>query len=581
MNSRKIILLFLLILAVSPPAMDFLRTPDSRFVALSGYDFPPNYVFVDDYEGDSLRMHYIVAGPDDSPAVLMIHGNPTWCYQFREVIPHIVDAGYRAIAIDLIGMGRSDKPADFDDYTYDRHAGWVSQIFAHLDSSLDLDRVTIFGHDYGTPFGIRLMAEHYPLRFDAFIDANASLPDGDFISPVHLNWREFVRDNPDVPVGHVISNNVNPPLTPEEIYAYYAPFPDSTYKMAVRSFPEMVPDSSSDTEAVVNIAAWEFMETFERPFMTIFSDYDPSAFPSGRIEFIDRVPGAFGEPHPQLDVAHYAPEDRPEEVAEEVIRFLDDVYHPEPFIRLHYSRFDSGFAGFESGGADCTYDTARHAVRIQSGSGTASSVLQSDSMDLSSYGTLKVAFRYIPEGMDSAENFVVELWNGAAWIEILNLVAQVDFSDDANDYGFVRINCDSVIFASDARIRIRCDATDDSDAIYLFNLGIYARIDTMAAAVSANEMPPSPDKIEVSAHPNPFNSAVSITAPAGAEIEVFDVNGRIVATPSFVLPLNKGEMSEGQRGFIWRPDASLGSGVYLVRATVGEETVSKRVVYLK
>ena len=147
--------------------------------------------------------------------------------------------------------------------------GWT-QLFSKIDSALELGPITIFGHDYGTPIGIRMMVEHYPDRFDAFIDANASLPDGTFISPVHLNWRKFVRENQDVPIGHVISSQLNAPLTQEEILGYYAPWPNATYKMAIRTFPEMVPDDPSRPEAMANHAAWEFMEGFQQPFMTIF-----------------------------------------------------------------------------------------------------------------------------------------------------------------------------------------------------------------------------------------------------------------------------------------------------------------------
>jgi haloalkane dehalogenase len=143
--------------------MQFLRTPDIYFSNLPGYNFTPHYAFVDDYEGGQLRMHYIDEGPQNAPTVLLLHGNPTWSYMFRDVIVRLNSAGYRTIAIDYIGMGRSDKPTDFDDYTYDRHVGWTAQMFQYLDSTLNLGSLVIFGHDYGTPIGIRLMNEFFPI----------------------------------------------------------------------------------------------------------------------------------------------------------------------------------------------------------------------------------------------------------------------------------------------------------------------------------------------------------------------------------------------------------------------------------
>ncbi len=143
--------------------VNYLRTPDSRFAKLDGFNYTPHYFYVNDYEGGQLRMHYLDEGPVDAPTVIMIHGNPTWIYQFRDVIPLLNAAGYRTIATDLMGMGRSDKPTDSLDYSYDRHVSWTTQLFSKIDSALNLNEVTIFGHDYGTPIGIRMMVEHFPI----------------------------------------------------------------------------------------------------------------------------------------------------------------------------------------------------------------------------------------------------------------------------------------------------------------------------------------------------------------------------------------------------------------------------------
>ncbi|MDX2010072.1 MAG: alpha/beta fold hydrolase [Myxococcaceae bacterium] len=174
--------------------MRVLRTPDERFTNLPDYPFPPHYLTVDDFECGTLRLHYLDEGPRDGPVLFLLHGNPTWTYLFREVIPRLNAAGFRTIALDYAGMGRSDKPADADDFTYDRHVAWVAEAFRQLDAPPGLGPVALFGHDYGTPIGIRLMAEHQPLRFSAFINANASLPDGSKVSRTHQNWRQFVRE---------------------------------------------------------------------------------------------------------------------------------------------------------------------------------------------------------------------------------------------------------------------------------------------------------------------------------------------------------------------------------------------------
>ena len=454
--------------------VSFLRTPDSRFVNLDGYNFTPHYFFVDDFEGGQLRMHYIDEGPRDAPSIIMIHGNPTWIYQFRHVIPLLNAAGYRTIAIDLMGMGRSDKPIEGSDYTYDRHVGWTSQLFSKIDSALNLGRVTIFGHDYGTPIGIRMMVENFPERFDAFIDANASLPNGTFISPVHRNWRQFVRENPDVPIGHVISSQLNSPLTPNEIFGYYAPWPDSNYKMAIRTFPEMVPDDIQRPEAIANNNAWTFMENFQKPFMTIFGQVDLEVFDARR-DFIERVPGAYGQPQPQLDVTHYAPEDDPVAVAREMIAFLSDVYHPASFNLINFSDFDSGFEGYTSGGIHSTYNSTNQSIRIAGNHGDASSMVLAQSIDLASSEVFKVAFRYVSENMEAGAQFVIELWNINTWINIGTFSAGTDFANGIWDYGFIRVDNSSLNFSNDVKIRFRCRGNDNNAAINIMDVGLYTR----------------------------------------------------------------------------------------------------------
>ncbi len=455
--------------------MKVLRTPDSRFANLPGYDFTPHYLMVDDYEGGRLRMHYVDEGPRGAPTILMLHGNPTWSYLFRELVRPLNAAGYRTVLLDYVGMGRSDKPAECDDYTYDRHLGWIKQAFEQMDRAPGLGKVTIFGHDYGVPFGIRLMAEHYPERFDAFINANASLPVGTRISPTHRRWRQFVRDHPDVPVGNVISSKVDPRLTGVEIAAWNAPYPDASYKMAIRSFPEMVPDSPDRPEAIANTAAWGHMERFPKPLMTIFGKFDAIDLPSARMEFIDRVPGAHGQPHPQLDVTHYAPEDKPEAVAREVIGFLADVYDPRAFARLMYADFETGLDGFADGGDGCDHNAEAGAIRIRGDRGAASSTWPEGLADLGRYGAIKVAFRYRASGMREGEGLVVELGDGSGWVEKLRLSEGVDFRNGARDYGFARIDGGATGLPAEAKIRIRCRSGGNGGLVDLLDVGVYGR----------------------------------------------------------------------------------------------------------
>jgi haloalkane dehalogenase len=452
--------------------VEFLRTADERFENLDGYDFEPNYVFVDDFEGGKLRMHYLDEGTENAPTIFLIHGNPTWSYQFRDVISLFNEAGYRTIAIDLMGTGRSDKPVDLEYYTYDKHVEWVAQLFEQIDSDLELGQVSIFGHDYGTPIGIRLMNEHYPNRFDAFINANASLPNGTFISPVHLNWRQFVRDNPDVPVGNIIYSQVNPALSQSEINSYNAPYPDVNYKAAIRSFPEMVPDSPDRPEAIANNDAWQFMEGFQKPFMTIFGTIDSNVF-DARIDFIDRVPGAYGQPHPQLEVTHYAPEEKPLAVAEQVTIFLNDVYGNSTFNTISYSDFSDGFQDFSNAGTNTFYNPSIEAIALQANNGDNSSVTQISSMNIQNVEILKIAFRYVSSEMVTNDAFYVELWNGSEWVTLKSFEYEEDFSNSVKDYGFLRIENQANLFTNDAKVRIRNASNNPVGKLFLLDIGIY------------------------------------------------------------------------------------------------------------
>ena len=244
--------------------MEALRTPDDRFVNLPDYDFAPHYVDV----GDGLRMHYVDEGPRDGQPVLLLHGEPSWCYLYRKMIPIIVAAGLRAVAPDLIGFGRSDKPVSRDDYTYQAHVHWT----ASLVEQLDLRGITLVCQDWGGLIGLRIAAEH-PERFARIVAANTFLPTGD--NPpgdAFLRWQEFSQKAPELPIGNIVRGGCKTELPAEVVAAYDAPFPDDRYKAGARQFPALVPTRPDDPASDANRRAWEVLRRWEKPFLTAFCD---------------------------------------------------------------------------------------------------------------------------------------------------------------------------------------------------------------------------------------------------------------------------------------------------------------------
>ncbi len=299
--------------------MDTLRTPDSRFDGLPGYDFAPNYAEVADPGGGSLRVHYLDEGPTDAPTVLLMHGEPSWSYLYRHMIPVLRDAGLRALAPDLVGFGRSDKPARRDDYTYERHVEWMRSLLFH---ALDLTGLTLVGQDWGGLVGLRLVAEHSE-RFDRVVAANTSLPTGDGkVGEAFLNWRKFSQEVEPFPAGTIVNFGCTTDLSPEVIAAYDAPFPDSSYVAGARQFPLLVPIEPDDPASAANRAAWRALEHFEKPFLTAFSDQDP-IMRGLDAPFQQRVPGAAGQPHATIaGGGHFLQEDRGPELARVVVDFV-------------------------------------------------------------------------------------------------------------------------------------------------------------------------------------------------------------------------------------------------------------------
>jgi haloalkane dehalogenase len=295
-----------------------LRTPDSRFSNLPGYPFAPHYVEVPSGEGERLRVHTVDEGPRAAAPVLMLHGEPSWSYLYRKMIPILVAAGHRCVAPDLPGFGRSDKPAAREDYTYQRHVDWMR---ATLEA-LDLTRITLVCQDWGGLIGLRLAAEH-PERFARIAAANTFLPTGDQ-SPgeAFLAWRRFSQEVPELPVGRILQGATLTELPADVVAGYEAPFPDETYKSGARQFPMLVPASPDDPAAEPNRRAWKVLESWEKPFLTAFSDGDPITR-GGDAAFQARIPGAKGQPHTTIaGGGHFLQEDRGEELARVLVDWL-------------------------------------------------------------------------------------------------------------------------------------------------------------------------------------------------------------------------------------------------------------------
>jgi len=298
--------------------MKVLRTPDERFKDLTGYPFDPRYVEVPDCEGGTLRMHYVDKGPPDAEPVLLMHGEPSWSYLYRKMIPIITAAGFRAIAPDLVGFGRSDKPADREDYTYQRHVDWVQAWF----DQMNLQRITLVCQDWGGLIGLRLLADN-PDRFARVVAANTGLPTGEHpISEAFLNWRKFSVEVSDFDVGAIITMGCRKTPSAEAIAAYNAPFPDDSYKAGARIFPSLVPIEPGDPASSANRKAWEVLSKFDRPFLTAFSDGDPITKGGERI-FQKQIPGAQGQPHTTIKGGgHFLQEDCGEDFAKVVVDFI-------------------------------------------------------------------------------------------------------------------------------------------------------------------------------------------------------------------------------------------------------------------
>lgn len=290
--------------------MKVLRTPEARFADLEGFPFAPHYV---DVSAD-LRMHYLDEGPRDGATVLLLHGEPTWSYLYRKMIPPLAAAGFRVVVPDLIGFGKSDKPGKISDYTYALHEQWLLSCM----DSLGLEDITLFGQDWGSLLGLRI-AGLQPDRFARIMISNGALPIADGPMPFAFRlWRAFAKYSPLFRAGPIVQRATVNELTAAEIAAYDAPFPDNSYKAGARAFPLLVPTDPKDPAVSTNRRAWEGLGRFDKPFLCVFGRNDPIL---GSLDglLIDHVPGAEGQPHEKIRGGHFIQEDQGEELASRLI----------------------------------------------------------------------------------------------------------------------------------------------------------------------------------------------------------------------------------------------------------------------
>lgn len=293
--------------------MKALRTPESRFSNLPGYEFDPHYVDIDD-----LRMHYVDEGPADANPVLLLHGEPSWSYLYRKMIPPLADAGHRVIAPDLIGFGKSDKPTRTSDYSYGANVAWMCQFV----ETLGLSNISLFCQDWGSLIGLRLAAEN-ERYFSRIAVGNGGLPTGEQKMPREFTmWKIFARFSPWFPIGRIVQSGTVNELTRDEVAAYDAPFPNATYKAGARAFPALVPVTTDDPATAPNRAAWEVLRKWEKPFLTTFSNRDPITR-GGQQQFQQQVPGAQNIEHVKIrNAGHFLQEDKGKELADVLIEFI-------------------------------------------------------------------------------------------------------------------------------------------------------------------------------------------------------------------------------------------------------------------
>jgi len=297
----------------SQAAPGVLRTPDECFANLADFPFEPHYSTI-----DGLRVHYVDEGPNTASPILLMHGEPSWSYLYRKMIPVLVAGGHRCVAPDLIGFGRSDKLASRGDYSYQFHVDVMNKFVRNLD----ITKATLFGQDWGGLIGIRVLIDN-PDRFGQLVVANTGLPTGDHQpSEAFHKWLEYSQNVENFHVGGIIKGGCATELSAETVAAYDAPFPDDTYKEGARIFPALVPITPDDPASETNRKGWGTLRQWEGKVLTLFSDKDPVTA-GGEKPFQKLLPGAAGQPHTTIEAAgHFLQEDKGEEIAGKIVAWL-------------------------------------------------------------------------------------------------------------------------------------------------------------------------------------------------------------------------------------------------------------------
>jgi haloalkane dehalogenase len=298
--------------------MEILRTPDKRFENLQDYDFAPHYTTIKDEDGTDIRIHHVDEGDPDAEPILLMHGNPTWSYLHRHMIRPLAKTGHRVISVDLVGLGRSDKPAKKEDYSLARHHDWMSKwLLAN-----ELSNITWFGQDWGGSIGLYLLAKH-PERFTRAIAANTGLPIGQGASEFFDMWLSMMKDATEFPWDQVFKPAFMQLPSEEVLRGYMAPFPGKEYQAGICSFPSLIPVLPDNPGVPLNKAAWEKLQSFEQPFLTLFGGQDPVTKGHEKI-LIKHIPGAMGQAHKVYENAsHFIQEDAPDFLVGEISAFLD------------------------------------------------------------------------------------------------------------------------------------------------------------------------------------------------------------------------------------------------------------------
>ena len=299
--------------------MKVLRTPDSQFENLMDYDFPPTYTTIQDVDGTHIRIHSVDVGPKDADPILLMHGNPTWSYLYRHMIKALEKTGRRVIALDLVGCGRSDKPAKRKYYTLARHHDWYCK---WLEAN-NLDNITLVCQDWGGTLGLKLVAK-YPERFARVFATNTGLPTGQGGSKFLKCWLRLMKFAIAFPWKYAFEANfVKTKPTHDEMKAFRAPFPSRKYQAGIVKFPQLIAIFPDNPGVPANREAWAKLASFDKPFLTVFGNKDPV---TRKIEkrLIDHIPGCRKQSHTILDgIGHFSPEEAPDALLEHLIPFLD------------------------------------------------------------------------------------------------------------------------------------------------------------------------------------------------------------------------------------------------------------------